>query len=59
MEKEKEKGPLPSGTLVDILKSAGCFLCLSELTGFHHSIWLLKFSFGKSNVWDFVLKTTC
>jgi hypothetical protein len=21
-------------------RSAGCFLCLSELSGFHHSIWL-------------------
>ena len=38
-----EKGELPSGTLVEEGggRSAGCFLCLSELAGFlSPSIWL-------------------
>lgn len=36
-------------------RSAGCCLCVSELGSFHHSLAPAS-SFGKSNVWGFVLK---
>ena len=37
-------------------KSAQYFLCLSEIAGFHASIWLLSLQLVKLNDWDFVFK---
>jgi hypothetical protein len=54
LREKKENMLFSSGTSVEKECHLGALFCLSELIGFHPSIWLLSLHSVKLNDWDFV-----